>query len=164
MSHRTTRALRLAALTLAAALPLAGCATDTHAELAGWETYGALISAAEPMSLDTLLADAEAYNGQTVVLEAPIAECCANKGCWMTLVQGDQSVRVKFLDYGFFVPLDSAGRTVRLEGVFSIRDVPVEEARHYLEDAGRMEEAAAISEPQRSFEIVASGVLLSSET
>jgi len=38
--------------------------------------------------------------------------------------------------------------------------VPVEEARHYLEDAGRHAEAAAIVAPVPSFTLVASGVEL----
>jgi hypothetical protein len=161
MSQRILETLILGALTIAALLPCTGCATKTRAELDGWDSFGASISTEQPLSLSTILAHPEHYDGQTVLLEATIAECCQSKGCWMTLEQGTQSVRVKFLDYGFFVPMDSAGRTVRLEGVFEIRDVPVEEARHYLEDAGRDEEAATITEPQRSFEIVTSGVLLS---
>ena len=45
-------------------------------------------------------------------------------------------------------------------GVFDVREVPVAEVRHYLEDAGRPEEAAAVTEPQRGYEIVATGVLV----
>ncbi len=137
-----------------------GCTSQTQAEWEGWDAYGASVSAESPLSLATLLERPEDYDGQTILLEARIEECCQAKGCWMNLVHGDQSVRVKFLDYAFFVPLDSAGRIVRLEGVFSIRDVPAGEARHYLEDAGKFEEAAAITEAQRSFEIIAAGVLL----
>jgi hypothetical protein len=81
----------------------------------------------------------------------------------MVLDGGGEPLRVTFKDYGFFMPLDSAGRDATVHGVFGIREVPVEEARHYLEDAGRPEEAAKITEPQRTYELVASGVRLANE-
>lgn len=164
MAHRPLRILLSVTLTLGTLLLPLSCSAEIHSKPNGWEAFGAQIPDGQPLSLTTLLSDPEQYNGKTVLLEAPIAECCQNKGCWMTFELGEQSVRVKFLDYGFFVPLDSAGHTARLEGVFAIRDIPADEARHYLEDAGHLEEAAAISEPQRGFEIVANGVLLTPES
>ena len=44
--------------------------------------------------------------------------------------------------------------------MFDIKETPVEEARHYLEDAGRHDEAERITEPQRDFVFVATGVKL----
>lgn len=126
--------------------------------LADWDTFGEAVSAAEPITVEALLADPDAYADKTVVVEAPVEAVCQKKGCWMTFQSGDDSVRITFKDYGFFVPMDIPGRTVRVEGVFSIREVPVDEARHYLEDEGRMDEALAIVEPQRTYEIVAVGV------
>ena len=126
----------------------------------GWDSFGASIPLDTPMTLADVLADPAAHDGKTVHLEAEIAECCPVKGCWMTLVEGDETVRVVFEDYGFFVPLDSGGRTVRLRGVFEVREIPLDEARHYLEDAGRPEEAAALTGPQQGYQITATGVLL----
>ncbi|MDG2150552.1 MAG: DUF4920 domain-containing protein [Planctomycetota bacterium] len=164
MPHRLLQIMLSATLTFGALALSLGCSAEPRPKVSGWEAFGAQISEGQPLSLTELLSDPEQYNGKTVLLEAPIAECCQNKGCWMTFELEEQSVRVKFLDYGFFVPLDSAGHTARLEGVFAIRDIPADEARHYLEDAGHLEEAAAISEPQRGFEIIANGVLLTSES
>ncbi len=159
MSLRT-----LSLLTVLLCLTACG-ATAPAAAPAGWDAFGAGIAAeaGTPQALDAILADAAAHDGVPVLLEGTIDEVCQVKGCWMTLSSGDQSVRVKFQDYAFFVPKDIAGRTVRIEGLFSVRDVPVDEARHYLEDAGRTEEAAAITEPQRSYEIMATGVLVRAE-
>jgi len=135
-----------------------GCTAPSQPS--GWTTFGAAVPADEALPLTAVLADPESFDGRHVLLEARIEECCPMKGCWLTLVDGDDTVRVTFKDYGFFVPLDSAGKTVRVDGTFGIRVVPVDEARHYLEDAGRPEEAAAITEPQRGYEIVATGVAL----
>jgi hypothetical protein len=102
----------------------------------------------------------ELYDGKTVLVEGTIAEVCPIKGCWLKVVDGERSMHVGFKDYAFFVPKDSAGRTVRLHGVVAVRDMPVDEARHYLEDAGRHEDAAKITEPVRELTMVADGVLL----
>ena len=76
------------------------------------------------------------------------------------MAEGERELRMTFQDYGFFVPLDSAGSEVRAQGVFRIEETPVEEARHYLEDAGRHAEAQAITAPVRSYTFVATGVEL----
>lgn len=142
-----------------AALLFVSCQSPAGpAELADWDTFGETLSATDPITLEALLADPETYADEVVVVEAPVQAVCQKKGCWMTFQSGDDSVRVTFKDYGFFVPMDIPGRTVRVEGVFSIREVPVDEARHYLEDEGRTDEAMAIVEPQRTYEIVAVGV------
>jgi hypothetical protein len=110
------------------------------------------------MDLEELLANPAAYDGVGVLVQAPIDEVCQTKGCWMTFISGDESVRVTFTDYSFFVPMDIAGHTVRVEGTFEVREVPADEVQHYLEDAGRLEEAAAVTGPQLGYGIVADGV------
>ncbi|HEX6885604.1 MAG TPA: DUF4920 domain-containing protein [Planctomycetota bacterium] len=124
--------------------------------------YGApLVAGSGPeLTVGELLAAPEAHDGRTVTVTGTIHEVCIKKGCWMTLADGPREVRVTFLDYGFFVPTDSAGAEVRARGRFALELVPVEEARHYLEDAGRHAEAAAIVAPVPSFTLVASGVEL----
>lgn len=124
--------------------------------------FGApLVASADPeLTVSELLASPEAFDGRSVTVTGTIQEVCLAKGCWMTLADGQREMRVTFLDYGFFVPLDSAGATVRAEGRFEIRAVPADEAKHYLEDAGRHAEAAAITGPVPSYTFVASGVEL----
>lgn len=147
-------ALALLASTLFFSLP--ACSAPARGE-----PFGApLSSSARPVALKELLATPERFDGETLVLEGTVSEVCVKKGCWMTLASGAREVRVTFQDYGFFVPLDSAGTQVRAEGQFAIREVPAEEARHYLEDAGRHAEAAAITGPVPSYTFVATGVEL----
>ena len=93
---------------------------------------------------------------------AKVDEVCQAKGCWMKvdLENGEQAM-VKFKDYGFFMPMDIAGREVVLNGKAFVNEVPVEEQRHYAEDAGKSaEEIAKITEPKKTFSFVADGVLL----
>ena len=138
---------------------LAACSSGPQA-IEGWDVYGEGVAQAAPVSVASLLDDPAAYDGETLVVEGTIDEACPKKGCWMTFVHGDESMRVSFKDYGFFVPLDSAGSTARMEGTFAIREIPLDEARHYLEDAGKLDEAAALTGPQEGYEFVATGVQL----
>lgn len=124
-------------------------------------TAGAALSHAEaPIALERVLAEPEQWNGRTLTLAGTAREVCAKKGCWLTMAAGERELRMTFQDYAFFVPLDAAGSQVLAEGVFKIEETPVEEARHYLEDAGRHAEAAAITAPVKSYTFLASGVEL----
>lgn len=91
-----------------------------------------------------------------------VDEVCQNKGCWMkvNLHDGEQ-VMVKFENYGFFMPKDIAGKEVIINGKAYVNEVPVDEQRHYAEDAGKSsEEIATITEPKVTYSFVANGVLL----
>ncbi|MBC3847309.1 DUF4920 domain-containing protein [Winogradskyella echinorum] len=94
-------------------------------------------------------------------MKAKIVEVCSKKGCWMTLdMDGENEVMVKFKDYGFFMPLDAKGDVV-VNGKAFVTETPVEELRHYAEDAGKSkEEIEAITEPKLEYRFEADGVLL----
>lgn len=131
---------------------VAACSASRH--------YGAPVPASEPVKAVTLLHHPELFEGKTVVLEAQLAEVCPVKGCWAIVRDGERELRVTFKDYGFFLPLDSAGSIARMEGEFRVVEMPADLARHYLEDAGKHDEAAVITAPVRSATFVASGVEL----
>lgn len=130
----------------------------TAAPVAGWDVYGGDVSDRRPLPAADVLASPERYDGDTVVVEGELSAICAKKGCWMIVKTGDEQLRVRFQDYAFFVPIESAGRTARMEGVFSVTETSVEDLRHYLEDEGKFEEAAAVVEPKREYELLATGV------
>ena len=96
-----------------------------------------------------------------VKFESSIGEVCSKKGCWMVLPIGDEKTMVRFKDYGFFMPLDSQGKEVVVEGKAFVKETSVDELRHYAEDAGKSkEEIAAITEPKKEFSFLAHGVLM----
>jgi hypothetical protein len=80
----------------------------------------------------------------------------------MLIDKGDgTTMRVKFKDYGFFVPKDCAGKTAIMEGRAFFRTVSVDELKHYAEDAGKSkEEIEKIKEPQKALAFEAEGVIL----
>jgi len=68
-------------------------------------------------------------------MKGKIVEVCSAKGCWMKLdMDGQNEVMVKFKDYGFFMPLDAEGDVV-INGKAFVSETPVDELRHYAEDA-----------------------------
>ena len=147
-------------LAFALALVLVSCAPAPLPVT--YVSFGAEITADEALPIGKVVADPDAYDGQTVKLAGVVREVCQNKGCWMTLEGGDgQSVRVTFRDYGFFVPKDIAGRSVVLEGSVRREELSVETLRHYAEDEGKSDdEIAAITQPQIQLTVVADGVLV----
>ncbi|MEO6347765.1 MAG: DUF4920 domain-containing protein [Aquaticitalea sp.] len=111
---------------------------------------------------------AETYKSMTVgdtiniKTRAKVNEVCQNKGCWMTLnLENGEEAMVKFKDYGFFMPKDIAGKEVILNGKAFVNEVPVDEQRHYAEDAGKSKaEIAAITQPKKTYSFEADGVLI----
>lgn len=78
-----------------------------------------------------------AKDGEVVRLEGKAETVCKNKGCWVTLRDGEASVHVTFEGYSFFVPKDSAGKKVALEGKLKVKAPdPAEVAHLKSEGAG----------------------------
>lgn len=107
----------------------------------------------EPMSLSELVADADSHADQPVLVRTRVSKVCQKKGCFFIAQDGNTVVRVSFRDYGFFVPTDSGGKEVTLEGSLVRVELSEEKAEHYREDAN----GAAI-EAGVTWEIVADAV------
>ncbi len=97
----------------------------------------------------------------TSKVSAKINEVCSSKGCWMKLDLGnDQEVMVTFKDYAFFMPLDAEGDVI-INGKAFVKEISVDDLRHYAEDAAKTtEEIAAITVTEKTFAFEADGVLL----
>nr|WP_299343615.1 DUF4920 domain-containing protein [Allomuricauda sp.] len=95
-------------------------------------------------------------------LTGVIKEVCQAKGCWMKVkLDSNDEVFVKFKDYGFFVPTNSADKNVVLNGVAFLEEVSIEEQRHYAKDRGDSpEEIAKINTPKKTLRFEADGVLI----
>ena len=107
----------------------------------GSELYGeALPADNNVVALSAILAEPEKYAGKAVTLAATVRQACTSKGCWMELAESDakekQGCRVTFKDYGFFVPLNSAGATAKVHGVVEVSDVSAREVQHLQAEGG----------------------------
>lgn len=97
-----------------------------------------------------------------VRFEGEVTATCAKKGCWMDVASGEDTVFVRFQDYGFFVPTEGAeGKRTVMEGEAFFDTITVDMLKHYAEDAGESEEViAAITEPELRLAFTATGVMI----
>jgi len=121
------------------------------------EKAGAALGDAPKVALAELQKNPDAYAGKTIQTEGKVSAVCAQKGCWMTLGDGQRPVRVTFKDYAFFVPKDIAGAAVVAEGVFSVKTIPEATAKHYAEETPG-KKARDIKGDQKELSLEASGV------
>ncbi len=139
-------------------------ATEAMVEVLEENTnFGETITADGAMSPEEFLAAMEGKDSMEVKLATSINSCCKKKGCWMKLDmgEGNPEMRVRFKDYGFFVPLDSEGKSTVVQGVAFRDTTSIEDLRHYAEDAGKTEEEImAITEPEVSLAFMASGAIV----
>jgi len=97
-----------------------------------------------------------------VKFTSKIIDVCSKKGCWMNLelAKGEKAF-VKFKDYAFFMPLNSAGSEAIVNGKAFVSIETVEELRHYAKDAGKSKaEIDKITKPEMSYGFMADGVLI----
>ncbi len=96
------------------------------------------------------------------LISGSITEVCQAKGCWMKVALSDgEEVFVRFKDYGFFVPTNSAGNSVIMNGKAFLEEMSVEDQQHYAKDKGAsQEEINAITSPKRTYRFEAEGVVI----
>ena len=134
-------------------------------EIIAFDSFGAKITKDAALNSDEMLAkyyDLKVGDTINMKFSSTIKEVCSKKGCWMKLLLDDKTeTMVRFKDYGFFMPLDAAGKEVIVAGKAFVNEVSVADLKHYAEDAGKSpEEIADITEPAMEFAFEANGVLL----
>ena len=126
--------------------------------------FGAKIKPTGAISYDALLAELDAKDSLKVKVVGKVEGVCQVKGCWMNIIsdaEGKPKMFVKFKDYAFFMPKDISGRKVVMQGMAYREVTPVDELRHYAEDAGKSAaEIALITKPKEELKFMASGVVL----
>src|SRR6056297_121860 len=102
-----------------------------------YEEFGApVVSTESAVSLGELVGAGDEYVGREITLTTRIAKVCRKKGCFFIARDGDATARITFKDYGFFIPTDSAGKEVLLNGTFERREITEAQAEHYRKDLG----------------------------
>ena len=127
------------------------------------KSYGSPITADGAISTAQLAEKMKESNELTAKVEGEVITSCAMKGCWMDMKMADGStMKVRFKDYGFFVPTKGLeGKHAVIEGVATREVVDVATLKHYAEDAGKSkEEIEKITEPRTDMMFLADGVLI----
>ena len=143
-------------------------AEDQQREVAAvqipYDTFGEKITTEGAVS-PVEFVSAFSNDSLNVKIETTATAVCKKKGCWMNVDLGnDQTLKVTFKDYGFFVPKDIESKKVIFEGVAKKQITPVDELKHYAQDAGKtQEEIDAITEAKEEIVFEATGVLIETE-
>ncbi|MER2567049.1 MAG: DUF4920 domain-containing protein [Myxococcaceae bacterium] len=121
---------------------------------------GEKLKGATVVTLDKLLTSPTEFEGKEVQVEAKVRKACEKKGCWMELAPTEKGpgVRVTFKDYGFFVPLDSAGSTAKVEGLVKVAELAPERAKHFESEGAKV--AKGKDGKYREVQLVAMGLEL----
>jgi uncharacterized protein DUF4920 len=127
------------ALTLAAMF----LSTPVTAEESGIARFGKPLKGLKATPLSEVLASPK--DGATVRLEGKAETVCRNKGCWVTVRDGKASVHVTFEGYSFFVPRDSAGKKVALEGKVKVKAPDPAEVAHLKGEGAGTAAASRVS-------------------
>ncbi|MCX6295063.1 MAG: DUF4920 domain-containing protein [Bacteroidetes bacterium] len=124
--------------------------------------FGDSITLDGAIAADQLATKMKGKDSLKVKLTGTIEDVCQKKGCWMNLnIGNNQSMKVTFKDYSFFVPKDAANKTVTIEGVAFNDTTSVADLKHYAEDGGKTkEEIAKITAPEINIGFEAHGVII----
>ena len=124
--------------------------------------YGDLINTSDIINISEVK-NSISQNGKiTTKIQGEILATCAKKGCWMKLKTDEDTLMVRFKDYGFFVPKEGVeGCNAIIQGEAYYDTLTVELLQHYAQDAGKSEdEILSITEPEYNFLFEASGVII----
>ena len=147
--------LRFSFLTVAC-LCLASCSDSPQTY------YGAVIDTDGALDGPAIRMELKEQGRAQVRMEGEIAATCPKKGCWMDVVSGQDTVFVRFQDYGFFVPTEGAeGKRTIVEGEAFYDTLTVPMLKHYAEDAGESQAFIdAIEAPELRLAFTATGVMI----
>ncbi len=100
-----------------------------------------------------------------IKIKGEILSTCPMKGCWMKLSVAQDTMLVRFKDYGFFVPKRGAeGKLAVVNGQIFIDTLSIPQLKHYAEDAGKSkEEISKITNPEITISFLAEGVVITND-
>jgi hypothetical protein len=127
------------------------------------KTFGSPVAGGAAIALRDVLKAPDKFADQSVLVEGEVRRACTRKGCWMELSTAQDPAapgcRVTFKDYGFFVPIDSAGSKARVEAKVESKLLKPSLVTHMEEEGAKFADKAADGSA-REVRLVATGVEL----
>jgi len=103
-----------------------------------YELFGAELTGTAEVAFEDLLANPKDYAGKKLTTSGVVRQNCLKRGCWMDVrPETDRSalsLTVRFRNYKFFVPLNSRGARVKMEGTLKVRTMTADEVKHMEEE------------------------------
>ena len=137
----------------------AGSGSAGPADLPG-RAFGADLRLAAVTPLATVASAPERYASEPVLISGRLTDLCTRKGCWTVITDDDTTMRVRFQDYGFFLPQDALGSEALVEGVVVSRTLSPREARHIASESQSDTTTTPLAGPTQEIGFVATGVRL----
>ncbi len=124
------------------------------------DVYGAKVSVKKAKPIAEVAAALEGTEPVKTKVIGKVVDVCSKKGCWATVeLENGETAMVKMKDYGFFLPTAVKGKTVVLDGEIKKVMTPVDELKHYAEDAKKPQaEIDAITQPKEEISFTAKGI------
>ena len=119
-------------------------AAEAKAVPANAKDYGKALTLKETTAISAILKDPKTYEGKRVLVQGPIVEVCAERGCWIRIGSDKEfeALRFKVEDGVITFPLSAKGRTVLAEGVIAIshltREQAITQAREMAKERGTL--------------------------
>lgn len=128
----------------------------------GQTIYGDKTTADGAIPASSIASKMKGLDSLEIKLIGTVTSVCQNKGCWLQIDIGEgKTMRVRFKDYGFFVPKNISGKKVVLDGHVRIDTTSVAQLRHFAEDAGMSKaEIEKITEPETNLNYEARSVIV----
>ena len=121
---------------------------------ANWDQNSAI-------SGEELMKTLEGKDSLFTIVKGNITAACQAKGCWMSMDMDGNEMLVKFKDYGFFVPKNSANHEAIISGWAYSDTITVSEQSEIAKDENATEEEIAqIVSPEVRLQFMANGVVI----
>lgn len=121
---------------------------------ANWDQNSAI-------SGEELMKILEGKDSLFTIVKGNITAACQAKGCWMSMDMDGNEMLVKFKDYGFFVPKNSANHEAIVSGWAYSDTITVSEQIEIAKDENATEEEIAqIVSPEVRLQFKANGVVI----
>jgi len=104
----------------------------------GYLKRGAPLTGSMKVKVDSINKTPDEFKNKTVTIEGVIVRSCKMEGCWLEIADSEKSksLRVELKNHAFFVPLNSAGASAKVEGALTVKTLSAAQVKHMIEDDG----------------------------
>ena len=128
------------------------------------QNLGKPLTLDKPMTIADVMANPSPLAGKTVQVKGKISEVCQMAGCWMSLVDGENVLRIKVNDGDIVFPKDSVGKMAIAEGKLEkmelTREQMVARAKHEAEEQGRKFDPKTVKAGKTIYQIQGAGAVV----
>lgn len=118
----------------------------------------------KPMTVADVMANPSSLAGKMVQVKGKISEVCQMAGCWMSLVDGENILRIKVNDGDIVFPKESVGKMAIAEGKLEkmelTRDQMIARAKHEADEQGRKFDPKSVKAGKTIYQIQGVGAMV----